>query len=61
MEVEADLRSAALVLSRLLTDNGRRTDLDEVIVALGFDRAQLEADIAADLQEAEKGGDDAPS
>ena len=48
-ELEADLRSAALVLSRLATDDGRRTSLDDVIASLGFDRAELEAELDADL------------
>jgi hypothetical protein len=45
---ETDLRSAALVLTRLVTDDGRRTDLDDVIAAFGFDRAELEAELDAD-------------
>ena len=49
-ELEADLRSAALVLARLATDNGERVDLDTVIVSLGFDRAELEAELDADLR-----------
>lgn len=48
-ELEADLRSAALVLTRLATDDGRRTDLDDVIAAFGFDRAELEAELDADI------------
>lgn len=48
-ELEADLRSAALVLARLATDDGRRSSLDEVIASLGFDRAELEAELDADL------------
>ena len=48
-ELEADLRSAALVLTRLTTDDGRRTDLDAVIAAFGFDRAELEAELDADI------------
>ncbi|CAN5792779.1 hypothetical protein BH24ACT3_BH24ACT3_09790 [soil metagenome] len=48
-ELEADLRSAALVLTRLATDDGRRTGLDDVIAAFGFDRAELEAELDADL------------
>ncbi len=48
-ELERDLRSGALVLSRALTDTGERTDLDEAITALGFDRATLEAELDADL------------
>ncbi len=48
-DLEADLRSAALVLTRLATDDGRRTDLDEVIASFGFNRAELEAELDADL------------
>jgi antitoxin (DNA-binding transcriptional repressor) of toxin-antitoxin stability system len=48
-ELEADLRSAALVLARLATDDGRRTDLDDVIATFGFDRADLEAELEADV------------
>lgn len=46
--LEADLRSAALVLSRAATDTGERTELDAAIVALGFDRAELEAELDAE-------------
>lgn len=46
--LEADLRSAALVLSRAATDTGARTELDAAIVALGFDRAELEAELATE-------------
>lgn len=49
-ELEADLRSAALVLSRLATDSGVRIGLDEVIDSLGFNRADLEAELDADLR-----------
>ncbi len=49
IELEADLRSAVLVLTRAVTDTGVRTDLDTVIAALGFDRADLEAELDADL------------
>lgn len=48
-ELEADLRSAALVFSRAATDNGERTDLDRAIAVLGFDRAELEAELAVEL------------
>lgn len=48
-ELEADLRSAALVLSRAATDDGRWTDLDEVIAAFGFERAELESELEAEL------------
>jgi len=47
--LEADLRSAALVLARAATDNGERTELDAAIDALGFDRAELEAELDAEL------------
>ncbi|MHB1128926.1 MAG: ferritin family protein [Ilumatobacteraceae bacterium] len=49
IELEADLRSAALVLARAATDTGARTDLDTVIADFGFDRAALEAELDADL------------
>ena len=48
-ELERDLRSACLVLARAASDNGARTSLDDVISAFGFDRAQLEAEVDADL------------
>ena len=48
-ELEADLRSAALVLTRAMTDDGTRHELGDVIGDFGFDRAELEAELAADL------------
>ena len=47
--LEAELRDIALVLARAATDNGRRVSLDEAISAFGFDRDELEAELAADL------------
>lgn len=47
---EDDLRSAALVLTRAATDSGNRSSLDEVISAFGFDRAELEAELDAELR-----------
>ncbi len=44
-----DLTAAALVLAREITDTGDRTDLDDAIAAFGFDRAQLEAELVADI------------
>lgn len=46
----ADVASSeeALVLGRLAGDTGIRTDLDEVIRAFGFDRAELEAEMVAE-------------
>lgn len=41
-ELEQDLRSAALVLSRAATDSGHRTDLDDVIASFGFSREELQ-------------------
>lgn len=49
--LEADVRSAALVLARAAADDGSRTDLDEVISTLGFDRGHLEAELDAELAE----------
>lgn len=48
-ELESDLRESVLLLSRLVTDTGDRTDLDQVISAFGLDRAELEAELEADL------------
>lgn len=47
--LEADLRSASVALTRLLTDDGVRHSLDEVINRLGFDRTELEAELDADI------------
>lgn len=47
--LRADLTDAALVLARELSDSGNRTDLDNVIAGFGFDRAELEAELDADL------------
>ncbi len=40
-EAAADLRDLALVLSRAVTDPGRRTSLDEVLHAFGYTRESL--------------------
>jgi antitoxin (DNA-binding transcriptional repressor) of toxin-antitoxin stability system len=47
--LEADIRSAALVLARAADDDGTRSDIDDVIDALGFDRSQLEAELDAEI------------
>ncbi|MGF1618076.1 MAG: type II toxin-antitoxin system Phd/YefM family antitoxin [Acidimicrobiia bacterium] len=39
---ESELRTAAMVLARTATDDGRRSTLDEVIESLGFTRSELE-------------------
>lgn len=48
-DLEADLRSATLVLTRAMTDDGSRHELGDVIASFGFDRAELEAELAADI------------
>lgn len=48
-DLEADLRSATLVLTRAMVDDGTRHELNDVIAGFGFDRAELEAELAADL------------
>lgn len=48
-ELERDLQSATLVLSRVATDNGNRTDIDTVIKQFGFDPAELRRETAADF------------
>ena len=47
--LQQDLRDSVLLLSRLATDSGERTDLDEAISSLGFDRDELEEELKADL------------
>lgn len=48
-DLESNLQDAALILARAATDSGVRGSLDEAMNAFGFDRAELEAEIAADL------------
>ncbi len=43
------LRDAALVMVRFATDTGVRTDLDQAMESFGFTRAELEAELAADI------------
>jgi prevent-host-death family protein len=47
--VRADLAAAALVLARELTDTGNRVALNHAIASFGFDRAELEAELDADI------------
>jgi antitoxin (DNA-binding transcriptional repressor) of toxin-antitoxin stability system len=42
------LRDAALVMARFATDDGSRTDLDDVIDAVGFSRVELERELDAE-------------
>lgn len=53
-ELERDLQSAVLVLSRAATDNGNRTDIDTVIASFGFDPAALRAEAAAEFAASRK-------
>ncbi len=48
-ELERDLRDISLVIARMATDSGERVELDQVITAFGFDRAELAAELQADL------------
>lgn len=48
-DLESDLHDAVLLLARVATDTGERTDLSSAITDLGFDRTDLEAELAADL------------
>ncbi|MDN5854797.1 MAG: type II toxin-antitoxin system prevent-host-death family antitoxin [Actinomycetia bacterium] len=47
--VRDDLIAGSLILARELSDTGNRTDIDEAISAFGFDRADLEAELDADI------------
>lgn len=47
--LEKDLHDSVLLLARVATDAGARTDLGDAIAAFGFDRAELEAELDADL------------
>lgn len=47
--LEHDLRESVLLLARMATDSGMRTELDTAIAAFGLDRAELEAELADDL------------
>lgn len=49
VELERDLRSAALVLARLASEDGKRSTLDEVIASFGLDREILEAELESEL------------
>lgn len=46
---DEDLADAALILARVATDTGARTDLNVAIGALGYDREVLEAEIDREL------------
>ena len=42
------LKDAVLVMVRMATDSGVRTDLDQAMAAFGVDRAELEAELDAE-------------
>lgn len=44
------LRDAALVMARFVTDSGARTDLDQAMQEFGLSRAELEAELASEIQ-----------
>lgn len=48
-EAKDSLLETALVMARFATDNGNRTELDDVIETLGFNRAELEAELDAEI------------
>lgn len=54
---QEDLLEALLVMSRFIADDGYRTDLDVVINSLGFDREELEAELASELESENLDGD----
>lgn len=47
--LERDLRDLLLVVTRAATDTGGRVGLDDAFAALGFDRAELAAELDEDL------------
>lgn len=53
-ELERDLQSAALVLSRVVTDSGNRTEIDAVIKHFGLDPAELRAEAATEFAASQK-------
>ncbi len=48
-EFEGELRDAALVVVRAATDSGMRASLDQAMEAFDLNRAELEAELEADL------------
>ncbi len=43
-KLEDDLRDSVLLLARLATDSGARTELDDVLEMFDLDRGELEAE-----------------
>ncbi|MDO8732973.1 MAG: type II toxin-antitoxin system prevent-host-death family antitoxin [Actinomycetota bacterium] len=48
-KLESELRDISLLLARAATDTGERVDLDDALAVLGFDRSELEAELARDI------------
>ncbi|MGL5830101.1 MAG: hypothetical protein ACRC0L_11105 [Angustibacter sp.] len=48
-EAQNELRDIALVLTRIATDDGNRTKLDEIVQMFELNRDELEAELAEDL------------
>lgn len=48
-EAEGSLIDAALVITRMATDTGTRTDLDVAMERFGIDKAELKVEIDAGL------------
>jgi prevent-host-death family protein len=55
-EMEADLRSACLVLARAATDNGARIGIHDAFAELGFDADLMRAEIEAENRVGPKTG-----
>ncbi len=55
-EMEADLRSACLVLARAATDNGERIEIHDAFAELGFDADLMRAEIEAENKVGPKTG-----
>lgn len=49
-EAISDLREAALILSRAVTDTGDRVGLDEVLAEFGLDRTELQSELDDESQ-----------
>jgi len=47
--LESELREMTLLLARSATDTGVRVDLDAALTSFGFDRDELEAELARDI------------
>ncbi len=50
-EMEADLRSACLVLARAASDNGARIGLQDAFSQLGFDANAMRVELATELED----------